>query len=121
VKQESAVVYWLNNANKLAMTIGVYDDYSVQSLVDTDYSSYLPSSRYTSAFTVGELGLLLPEWCSSYCTPDGVWKCDAPALYGEVPAVVDQVTEADARAIMLLSIYYYYPSFLSLDVASLTR
>ncbi len=66
---------------------------------------------------LADLGLLLPEWCSSYRNPEGLWNCDAPAMYGEVPTVHDQITEADARGLMLVAIYQQYPHYPSLDFA----
>ncbi len=76
-------------------------------------------AKIVSAFTVGELGILLPEWCTSCRNPEGLWDCYAPAMYGEVATVYNEDSEANARANLLLSLYQHYPHYPSLDYATM--
>ena len=52
-----------------------------------------------AAFTVAELGLLLPDGTISY-QHNGAWTCQAP-LEGSEMAATEGATEADARGAML--------------------
>ena len=74
---------------------------------------------YSAAFTVGELGALLPEWCSSHRDLDGKWEAYASAIFSDVDAVRDQPTEAEARGKLLAALYERYPNYPSLDYTTI--
>src|SRR5437870_1122547 len=57
-----------------------------------------------AAYTVAELGEVLPVWCSSSRNYDGEWEAYPCALYGDVAAVFGERSEADARARLLIAI-----------------
>jgi hypothetical protein len=61
----------------------------------------LPNSDWCSAFSVAELGEMLPDYVSTY-KREGQWIADA-SLHrgGEIP-LMGSGTEADARAYMLI-------------------
>src|ERR687894_742319 len=60
---------------------------------------------YSAAFTVAELGLLLPEWCSSNRDLDGNWEAYPSALFHAVAPIHEQPTEAEARGELLAALY----------------
>lgn len=64
-----------------------------------------------AAFTVAELGELLPEWCSSSRDHDGLWEAYPPALYNDIPPVRGQSSEAEARGLLLAEIMEKYPEY----------
>ncbi len=61
IKQESVFAYWTRNSNKLSLLRGEYKDYGIQALDGEGFTIYVPDHNYVSAFTVAELGELLPD------------------------------------------------------------
>ena len=74
---------------------------------------------YSAAFTVSELGALLPEWCSSHRDLDGKWEAYPSAIFTDVEPVHDQPNEAEARGKLLAALYERYPNFASLDYTTM--
>src|SRR5437773_1362422 len=64
-----------------------------------------------AAYTVAELGEVLPVWCSSSRNYDGEWEAYPCALYGDVAAVLGERSEADVRAKLLIAILEKYPEY----------
>jgi hypothetical protein len=102
VNQTSSIFWWSNLGRDHAGN----DHWVV--LYDPDFVS----EGYCAAFTVGEIGALLPDWCSSSRNHDGEWEAYPSALYGEVPPVYGEKSEADARAALLIAILEKYPTYL---------
>ncbi len=103
---QDALYYWDNKGNLLPKE-----------------ETYINPDRfhewYSAAFTVSELGALLPEWCSSHRDLDGKWEAYPSAIFTDVPAVHDQSNEAEARGKLLAALYERYPNFPSLDYAGM--
>ena len=93
VKQES--LYWWNEDKKLYLR---FDKamVSVEQQVLMKKSVFGDSDWY-SAFTVAELGEMLPEHMRSWKDSDGYWDCDT-----EPKLISGNDTEANARAKMLI-------------------
>ncbi len=107
--QQDSYFYWTHYA----------DDEMLWYINTAWHVKQIEYAKIVSAFTVGELGILLPEWCTSCRNPEGLWDCYAPAMYGEVPTVYNEDSEANARAKLLLSLYQHYPHYPSLDYATM--
>lgn len=112
VRQESTFAAWIGNAFQLSRLVGIYGDYDICSLEDSDHSIGITEDRYVSLFTVAELGLLLPAGSYSQRNSDGMWEALTRALYGNVSPVQGQKTEADARGKLLVAIMEKYSEYL---------
>lgn len=61
-----------------------------------------PNKDFIPAFTVAELGEMLPADIKSYKYEDGRWSCDGSRKYDTNSAWIQADTEADARAKVLI-------------------
>src|SRR4051812_28645270 len=55
------------------------------------------AEEWFAAFTVSELGDLLPEWFSSNKDWNGLWEAYPSAVFATIGPIHDEPTEADAR------------------------
>jgi len=58
----------------------------------------LPEMEYCDAYSVAELGDILPDFASSWRTPDGIWHCEDDIHEERAD------TEVDARALLALTL-----------------
>lgn len=92
VKQESLFVWYV----KLVIPVIIYLPTVARNKEDDETAS---------AFTVAELGEMLPLGFQSYKIPSGNWECDSEMpkySQGRDRLVTRDFTEADARAKMLI-------------------
>ena len=75
------------------------------------------AEEWFSAFTVSELGILLPEWSSSHRDENGMWAAHVNATFSDVAPILDEAIEADARGKLLIAIIEKYPDYLGSDDA----
>ena len=75
------------------------------------YQSKGTDQGLVAAYSVAELGELLPEWCSSSRDHDGLWEAYPAALYNDIPPIHGQPSEAEARGLLLVEIMEKYPEY----------
>src|SRR5437879_5465190 len=93
---QSSLFYWSTKENKI-----YYKDYCEEAL---RYQSKGSDQGLVSAFTLSEIGELLPEWSSSSKSHDGYWEAYPPALYSGLPTIHGELTEVEARVKLLITI-----------------
>ena len=100
VEQDSAF-YWTNITDKYGIKLKsevVY--WEPTSEFNNGKTDDILKKYYSSAFTVAELGVLLPPFYKSHRFFD-LWYCEYTDQYNHVERCIDD-TEADARANMLI-------------------
>lgn len=71
-------------------------------LSTTEHEQTWNKKNEFSAFTVAELGEMLPQGCASYRNKKGNWDCVPPVTMQHLPTIKFMDTEANARGNMLI-------------------